>query len=747
MALVNSSLNRSERIKQWFHHPIRTCLMIVLVCQAVLLTWAGKSYSPTWDEPGHLVAGLSHWKFGRFDLYSVNPPLVRTIAAAPVHFFMNPEMDWTGYSKNPSHRSEVALGQTFIDLNGTRSLTMLFVARLMVIPIAMLGTLLCFLFARDLFGQPRAGIAAAVLWALSPFALGYGGLITTDIGSAVFGLAAAYAFWLHLRQPTWDRAILVAVTVGLACLTKSVWLVLPFLAACGYLAAWLMRDRWQIFQRVTTPETNAVKGASLSRTTYIAQACVASLAGLTMVNAFYGFQGTFKTLGSYDFVSLAGSGRSFADPTEESKSNQKIQTGSTAINPVSMTSSNQDSKAEPCPYCQSSEKASSPASCPECEARKRTDAGVASCPECEAKKGAKQEPAIVFEPGNRYRGTLLGAIPVPLPDRYVLGMDVQRRDFESGLYRPEWASYFGGNWQRGGWWYFYIAGLFLKTPVVFWLLLALGTVAAIVMRQPATTKVGALCLWVPALVLLVIVSWNTGLNRYVRYAIPVLPALCIWASASVCIPMGAWFGARPRLQQAASLVAIGLIVASVITPLAKGPNWLSYFSVAAGGSERGHEWLIDSNLDWGQDLGKVQKWLAKHPQAKDVTLAYFGSFNPKSVGVDFRSPIPNSQDLALQVLRSEEESGPKPGWYILSKNFVMGHSMPIPAPDGSKRFNKSNPLTLFQEFEPVDRIGDTMLVYQLEQKQVDRFRVALGLPIIRTPSNTGRLVVSHSSNP
>ncbi len=50
-------------------------LVVVILCiHAALLAWAGSRHSPSNDEVGHLPAGLSHWYFGRFDLYCVNPP-------------------------------------------------------------------------------------------------------------------------------------------------------------------------------------------------------------------------------------------------------------------------------------------------------------------------------------------------------------------------------------------------------------------------------------------------------------------------------------------------------------------------------------------------------------------------------------------------------------------------------------------------------------------------------------------------
>lgn len=55
----------------------RWAIVVLLAIHTGLLAYSAYVHSPTLNEPGHLVAGLSHWKFGRFELYRVNPPLVR----------------------------------------------------------------------------------------------------------------------------------------------------------------------------------------------------------------------------------------------------------------------------------------------------------------------------------------------------------------------------------------------------------------------------------------------------------------------------------------------------------------------------------------------------------------------------------------------------------------------------------------------------------------------------------------------
>jgi hypothetical protein len=88
----------------------RRILVALLVIHSSLLAYSAYVHSPTLNEPGHLVAGLSYWKFGRFDVYSVNPPLVRLVAALPV-MAAGYEEDWSGYSEGPGARPEFAMGE------------------------------------------------------------------------------------------------------------------------------------------------------------------------------------------------------------------------------------------------------------------------------------------------------------------------------------------------------------------------------------------------------------------------------------------------------------------------------------------------------------------------------------------------------------------------------------------------------------------------------------------------------------
>lgn len=64
------------------HSRVRVLVVLVMAVPAGWLVDGARRMSPTDDETAHLPAGVSYWQFGRFDLYPVNPPLVKLVAAA-----------------------------------------------------------------------------------------------------------------------------------------------------------------------------------------------------------------------------------------------------------------------------------------------------------------------------------------------------------------------------------------------------------------------------------------------------------------------------------------------------------------------------------------------------------------------------------------------------------------------------------------------------------------------------------------
>jgi hypothetical protein len=62
-----------------------------------------------------------------------------------------------------------------------------------------------------------------------------------------------------------------------------------------------------------------------------------------------------------------------------------------------------------------------------------------------------------------------------------------------------------------------------------------------------------------------------------------------------------------------------------MSSLAVYPHSISYFNEIASGPRNGGKYLLDSNINWGQDLLNLKKWLKKDPETQNAEIAYFGA--------------------------------------------------------------------------------------------------------------------------
>lgn len=265
---------------------------ITLLCtHCILLAWSGYRHSPTIDEIGHLPAGLHTWIWGGCELYYVNPPLVKVVAALPV-LLMRPEIDLERFIAAPPARPEWAIGRHFIAINGPDAFFYFAVARWACIPFSVIGGVVCFRWARELYGL-YSGLCALCLWCFSPTVLGNAALITPDVAAASCGLLAHYLFWRWLVRGGAARAMICGIGLGVAELAKMTWIVLFVL--------WPVM--WWVYCRRDKGGAERRGGVRVW-----CQFGGIFLVALFVINAAYGFRGSFRQLGSFTFFSEALAG-------------------------------------------------------------------------------------------------------------------------------------------------------------------------------------------------------------------------------------------------------------------------------------------------------------------------------------------------------------------------------------------------------------------------------------------------------
>jgi hypothetical protein len=604
-----------------------------------LVAWAATRHSPAVDEVGHLAAGLSHWSLGRFDLYAVNPPLVRTVAALPVAL-LHPREDWARYNKYPSRRAEFMVGRDFIRANGSRSFHLFTVARWACIPFSLLGACVCWRWAAVLYG-PEAGMLALALWCFCPNILANAQMITPDTGAAALGSTCGFCFWRWLKEPAWSRAVLAGFTLGLAESVKMTWLIL----FAVWPALWVF---WNVSARAAFPWRVWRRPAMQLGTVLVLS--------LLTLNLAYGFEGSFRDLGKFAFVSSA--------------------------------------------------------------------------------LGGPIDPDRTTLPGrNRFAQSWCGALPVPLPVNYVLGFDVQKRDFES-----HYRSYLRGQWRREGWWYYYIYAAAVKVPLGTLILAVIAFLVGRPSDAASATLRDEVVLLTPAVVLLTLVSSQTGFNHHLRYILPAFPFafIAVARAGSIFLRPERWlFGP-----------AVAALVWSIVSSLAVYPHSLSYFNELAGGPSGGPAHLLDSNVDWGQDLLYLKKWLDHHPEAQPIGLAYFGAFDPRVAGIDFTLPQPGpiaSSSSASANVRPAE-LGPRPGWYAVSVNVIHGYEGWLQSDRGTTLHSEEAHYAYFSQLVPVAWAGYSIAIYHVSSADAERCRRAMGLPLESTESKSaGNVTITPAS--
>ena len=266
---------------------------------------------------------------------------------------------------------------------------------------------------------------------------------------------------------------------------------------------------------------------------------------------------------------------------------------------------------------------------------------------------------------NRFSTSVGHAIPVPLPRLYVQGIDLQKLDFERGF-----RSYLMGEWKKGGWWYYYLVGFLVKEPIGFQLMLYISILNGLYHWKHWTKH--SIREWsfivLPPLLIFGLVSSQTGFNHHMRYVLPAYPFLFIIAARTVTLgKFWKWF-------------SYGCMTWQVVAVLWFAPHWMSYFNEAAGGPKNGHDWLVDSNIDWGQDILGLKWWQDEHPEV-DLQAALFTGFDPADIGLKFRLPAPYLQGQP-DVVSKDGLRGPQAGWYAVSVCQLKGHSFSVPNGEG-----------------------------------------------------------------
>lgn len=172
-----------------------------------------------------------------------------------------------------------------------------------------------------------------------------------------------------------------------------------------------------------------------------------------------------------------------------------------------------------------------------------------------------------------------------------------------------------------GWWYYFPLAFVVKMPIPSMVLF--GFALFFVVRKRALGD--ELFLLIPFVLLFGVFMLNT-INIGFRHVFPALPFLFVLAGS---LAKQRVIIARHDVLKA---VIVVLLVWLVVGALWVFPDFLAFFNEFAGGPGNGHKFLMDSNIDWGQDLRGVRSWMERYGVEK-VTLGYWGADDAEFRGI------------------------------------------------------------------------------------------------------------------
>ena len=197
-----------------------------------------------------------------------------------------------------------------------------------------------------------------------------------------------------------------------------------------------------------------------------------------------------------------------------------------------------------------------------------------------------------------------------------------------------------------------------------------------------------------------LVSLSSNLNIGVRHLLPTFPFAYMLVSKEIVLFLES--GKKLQLKFIQYSLFIILILWQTISVILIYPHFLSYFNEIAGGPNNGYLYTVNSNLDWGQDLKRLKKWIEENKIEK-IYVDYFG-------GADTRYYL-GDKLIPWQGTRGDPKEIPKGSYLAVSATFLQGgRGKPFPG------FNQPSGyyFWLYQYEPPIAKIGYSIFVYKIE---------------------------------
>jgi len=594
--------------------------------------------SNTWDESGHLLSGYAYLKNGIDYLEPSHPVLGRVVPAFPLLFYgLRFEPDKVK-AQGAANSNFYPYSLEFLFENNVDGKELLFYSRLTMIVLGIILGIHVFAWASLLYGN-KGGLLALFFYVLCPNMLAHSGLVTTDFPLTVFFFISLFYLYLLTDKITILRVVLAGISLGLAFTAKysALLLSLPYMAAFMYI--FLKKD------------IDISEGLSVYKKSILIPAVFV----LILLTAYL----TIWSVYGFDYRSDILDAKS-----EQTRMSHRLTKGHENYHPP----------LNPLPSREGKQIVPSPLA-----GEGQGEGGFS---------GQEIEKTVFKWEENKAKSAVLNKALDSiryfhiLPESYIYGLYRFLSRADEGH-----AAFLMGEYSGHGWWYYFLVAFLIKTPIpVLYLLLG----SLLFLARYKNKAITVIFLILPV-ILLFFVSTRQHINIGLRHILPIYPLIYVLIGGLININIS-----RKRL---AGIILSFAMMWSVWSSVNIYPYYLAYFNEFIGGPKNGYKYLVDSNLDWGQDLPGLKEYMERNGIEK-IKLSYFGLSDPAYYGINYEY-LPS---YAIPKPNIERPQIPIEGYFAISATMLQGVYLP------DRDFYK-----LFREIEPVDTIGYSIFIYKFDE--------------------------------
>jgi hypothetical protein len=640
----------------------------MLIFMLVVAFWSMIGDTAIMDEVAHLPAGYSYVTQGDMRLNPEHPPLIKDLAGLavlayskisgqPINFPINLKA-WT-----TDINGQWDFGFDFMYKESNPASLMLFFGRLPILLILLILGIYLFMWTKELWGK-QAALLALFLYSFSPTFIAHGRFVTTDVAAAAAFFIATYYFIRWIKNPKAWNFITAFIFFGLAQLAKfSVFLLVPLFVFLA--AVWIIikiKNKKQEEKPISPHLAANLPGLheEKPKTTTSLQVILR-----------YGLGTIFIIILGYAFIVMPVYYFHVKNyPAERQKADMQAILATYAKGP----------DESPLSSC-------------------TTPSRITRCP---------AEIAV----WTADKTTVIRAV-----GQYMLGLLMVFQRAAGGN-----TTYFLGQVSASGWRYYFPVIYLLKEPLTLHILTLMAILIFfyfLLKKKPTNDYIkdpeanlgrGAkFSLWLTrnfeslAMLSFIALYWGISvrstLNIGVRHVLPTFPFIYALVSSQVI----SWARVKNAARKIVYYLKYGLIFLLVafqaISVVLVFPSFLAYFNELAGGPKNGYKFAADSNLDWGQDLARLNIWLEENNINK-IYIQYFGGTDAQYVLGDKFQPWWGDRNP------SDLKSG---DWLAVSATNLQG-GRGVPTSDFKE---KTGYYDWLNKYEPKVVIGYSIFVYQI----------------------------------